>query len=178
MNIVRVTALVLGSGFFFPVSCTTGVVAGIHVLAGLKARDATRGEEPHPQAYLLATLPNASLTALPFSELDKFKKTHPQASFLLPTGKGEFSIDELNHMTFVASSTGQETQTVEARLRGDDSNSFFRYEASRNTIKPQYTKIEYFGDLFAAFPFAFAIAFCLYLKGRHMQKKMKDMSSA
>jgi len=173
MNAYRLTALVLGSSFFFPVSCTTSMYAGTHAIAHLKARDSTRGEEPHPQAQLVAVVPGGSLKALDFSEIDAFKKKNPQASFLLPEGKGGFSISDESSMSFVATATGPETQTIEATLR-DETGTFSRYEASSNTIKPLYTRLWYHGYAFQALFIAIAIAYGLRAIGRRMQKTLKN----
>jgi|JI6StandDraft_1071083.scaffolds.fasta_scaffold343273_1 hypothetical protein len=177
MNIFHLTALVLGSAYFFPVSCTTSMIAGAHILANLEARDVSKGKMPHQQAYLIATLPNTSLKAFPLSEIAEYENKNSQASFLLPTNSGEFSVGEHGKISFVVTAAKPEAQTIEVTFH-DDTDTFFRYEASRNTIKPLYTKLWYHGYMFGAIPYALAIAFALHFIGLAMRRKIKNAPKA
>ena len=177
MNVFRLVALVLGSVYFFPVSCTTGMIAGTHVIRNLDARDASKGGIPHRQAYLVAALPNASLQAFPLSKLDEYERKNPHASFLLPTNSGEFSVGKNGKISFAVATAKPESQIIEVTLH-DDTGTFFRYEASRNAIKPLYTKLWYHGYMFEAIPYALAIAFAPYLIGLAMRRKLKNATKA
>ena len=173
-RIFRISALVLSSGLFFPVSCTMSLFAGTHLIANQDARDAHRNDIPHPNAYLVATVPGASkpFEAFPLSRLDEFKNKNPQASFLLPTSSGEFPTGPRSAtVSFVATPSQQGTQIVEVSLH-DETGTFFRYEASRHTIKPIYTKLWYHGYMFRAFPYALVIAIALYFIGVRMRRKI------
>ena len=178
MNIFRISALVLSSWLFFPVSCSLGLFAGTHWVAHHDARDARRGEIPHPNAYLVAAVPGDSkpFQALPLRLLDEFKHKNPQASFLLPTHSGQFSMGSRNAtVSFVATPSEPDTQIVEVTLN-DETGAFFRYEASRDTIKPIYTKLWYHGYMFEAFPYALAIAIALHIMGVRMRRKINNES--
>lgn len=177
MNVFRLTALVLGSVYFFPVSCTTSMIAGTKIISSLEARDTSKGEIPHQQAYLVAAFPDTSLKALPLSELGECENKNPQASFLLPTTSGTFSVGEHGKISFVVTAATPEAQTIEVTLL-DELGTFFRYEASRNTIKPLYTKLWYHGYMFGAIPYALAIAFALHFVGVSMRRKIRDVPKA
>lgn len=177
MNLFRITALVLGSAYFFPVSCTTSMIAGTHIIRSLDARDVSKGEIPHAQAYLIAALPDASMKAFPLSEFDDYKSKNPQASFLLPKNSGEFSVGDNGKIYFVVTANKPEAQTIDVTLN-DDTGSFFRYEASRNAIKPLHTKLWYHGYMFRAIPYALAFAFALNLVGLSMHRKLKNAPKA
>ena len=177
MSIFRFAALVLGSMYFFPVSCTTSMISGTHIIANIEARDMSKGEVPHQQAYLITALPDASLKVIPLSELDERKNKNSQVDFLLPTTSGEFSIGEHGRVSFVVTKSAPEAQTIEVTLH-DDTDSFFRYEASRNTIKPLYTKLFHHGYMFGAIPYALVIAVTLHLVGLAMRRKSLNVPKA
>lgn len=170
--------MVLGSGFFFPVSCTTSLVAGTHIIANNEARDSSRGEAPHKSAYLVAVVPGSTkkFEAFPLFDLDEFKSKNPQANFLMPTSSGKFSVGTNDAtVSFVATPAQRDTQIVEVTLH-DDTGTFFRYEASHNSIKPLYTKLWYHGYMFGAIPYALFIAFALHFIGIGMRRKISNES--
>jgi len=56
VTLLKVLALVLGSVWFFPVSCTSTLFAGIFVIAHLDAREVARGDQVHP-GFLIVVEP-------------------------------------------------------------------------------------------------------------------------
>jgi hypothetical protein len=59
LKILRFISLVLGAIWFFPVSCTTGIIAGTLTLARLDSRDIEKGQQPHPWFFVVADMPGA-----------------------------------------------------------------------------------------------------------------------
>jgi len=47
MPIIRIIAVILGSAWFLPVSCTIGMIAGPGVISKIDAREVEKGEELH-----------------------------------------------------------------------------------------------------------------------------------
>ena len=47
MRWARIVVVVVGSAWFFPVSCTASLFAGTHLVAKLDARDVNKGESVH-----------------------------------------------------------------------------------------------------------------------------------
>ena len=47
MRWIRNIAMILGASWFFPLSCTIGMVAGPHVISHIDAREVEKGEELH-----------------------------------------------------------------------------------------------------------------------------------
>ena len=172
----RLAAIILSSVLFLPVSCGTGLIAGTHFIAHIEARDSQRGESPHRGAYLVAVLPGVSprLEGIPWVDLEEFKKANPHASFLLSEKEGQFRLGQRGATVSFVATPGKRpgAQQIAVSMR-DDTSSFFRYEATRDAISPQYSRLFYHGYMFSAAPYAILLAVSLYFLGLRMQRKLQ-----
>jgi hypothetical protein len=173
MKLYRLTALIFSSVLFFPVSCTMGVVGGTQALSRWDARDARYDAIPHEHAYLIALKSGAatSFEPVPLFALAQFKAQNPNAIFRLPVASGKFSFGSGNEtITFVATPSGDKTQTIEVTKTGD-LRTFFRYDATDTEVIPSYTRLWPRGHFFSAMPFAIIFSTILLIVGSRMRSK-------
>jgi len=80
--ILKLCGVILGSALFFPVSCSTALLAGIEINSLHFARDMSQGDKPRPPFYVLATIPPGNMRSLELIEVDTYIEKTPGASFL------------------------------------------------------------------------------------------------
>jgi hypothetical protein len=131
-------ALVLGSGMFFPVSCTS-----IQVL-GLKTPHEVRPDDRlYRLFFTVAVVSDKSFDFVSLSQLPKFKSEHPNRSFIMRC-KGDRCGGGHNecHWAFICvrviSDTGAE-QVIEVQSLEDSGfadTTWSRYRATHSDITP------------------------------------------
>jgi hypothetical protein len=136
-KIVRVFLYVLGSVWFFPVSCTVGMIVGEPISESLDAWTPDRSREPPSSLFFVLaqeTPDAATITGLPLQSLDAFREKFPQASFLLPASQGEIAEFKYSVVTL-----GETTQEVTVHYaQGNDYHSLSVYRAEGREILPLY----------------------------------------
>jgi len=81
--ILKLSGVILGSALFFPVSCSTALLAGIEINSFLFARDMSRGDNPQSPFHVLATVPTGNISPMELIEVDTYIEKTPDGSFLL-----------------------------------------------------------------------------------------------
>lgn len=157
---------VIGSSWFIPVSCTTGVFSGMRILADMKARDMRQGEALYSNFYVLAKLPNNNeIYQVIYSELDKFRAKNPKATFMLNSKMGEIE-NELGSWKFSVEESTANTQDIKVYFKGDNVSSESVYKASGFSVEPLFSKVMTPGHMFSAIPYAIALSVLLFFLGR------------
>lgn len=176
MRIFRIVALVLGSAWFFPVSCATGIVAGKHVVAAVDARNVERGDEPHPQFSVVLEPGEAGkpFRVVRLSNLPSPWKAGPPFTYLMsrPTGSITERGSDFSYRVIEGYTADQIIEVVERRQDGDNT-IWSRYRANWERVFPLSSKMDYFGYMFVAMPYAFGGALALYIAGRLMRRRIK-----
>ncbi len=176
MHIIRIIAVILGSAWFLPVSCTIGMVAGPIVISKIDAREVEKGEELHPLFKVVV----GDGTAIGREELQsmlhqiKEDEDHMYADssskpnyFLVSKPSGSFENESSIFKYQVIEDSGEE-QLIELieEYKDGDNTIRSRYRAQRTSITPLSTRMYYFGYMFTSIPFVLGGTLCLFIIGR------------
>jgi len=171
---LKVSAIVLGASWFFPVSCSTGVIVGIHVIAMMDERNVERGDNVHP-LFKVVVEPGSDgrpFNVVSLNELPRLK----EVSFHMSKPNGSIDIDGSNIIYQVIEEVGQEQiiEVVEEYHDGDNT-VWSRYRATRTSAVPISSRMFYFGYMFGAFPYGVGFAFFLYITGRLLRRRIANV---
>lgn len=167
MNWTRTAIVVLGSGWFFLASCTTGMMVGLPLIAKLDARDAAAGDTMHSQFSVVieSTAGDEPFGAVDLRNLERLEDNSANYLVSQPSGSFETEDSEYTFEVLEESDAGQVIEVVEAYKDGDNT-IWSRYRATASSLEPISSRMMYFGYGFAAFPYAIGFAFVLYFAGR------------
>ena len=185
MRWARIVVVVIGSGWFFPVSCTASLFAGTHIVAKLDERAVNRGDSIHSRFSMVIESGRSDepfrqikLEDLPrHEEILSFSDSGDTPSFLLSVPSGQFDSDSssITYQVIEETSSGQIIEVVESDHDGDNT-IWSRYEATHSTITPIGSRMFYFGYMFSAIPYALGTALILYATGRTLQRRYQESS--
>ncbi len=179
MKVLRFLALVLGAIWFFPVSCTTGLVAGTLAIARLDSRDIEKGQQPHPWFFVVArpAEANSPFSVIPLKDLPKFKSSTPHLSFLMPQSSVRIKTNEYTYVSYrVISDKGTE-QTIEVEYSDDDKTIWSRYRATPSDVVPMFSRMSQPGYMFRALPTAVIFALLIFGVGRLLRKRFSSTTA-
>lgn len=174
LKVLHFLAFVLGAVWFFPVSCTTGLIAGTVAMGRLDSRDIEKGEQPHPWFFVVAQPAEAngpfSLVAL--KDLPKFKSSISNHSFLMPRSSARTQANGYTRVSYrVISDRGTE-QTIEVEYSDDDKTIWSRYRATPSDVVPVFSRMSHPGYMFRALPVAIVFAILMFGVGRFIRNDM------
>jgi hypothetical protein len=139
----KLIALLLGSAWFIPVSCTTIGVGIAHLSASRLEHSWTNTGERDDRVrrhFHIVALPgadNAAFNALNFLQLEEFKRSNPTHSFLMREDAGNLRIDtdhtSYRYKILARSSAGQE---IEVTFSDGDNDYISRYRATASEVTP------------------------------------------
>jgi len=182
MRWIRNIAVVLGSVWFFAVSCTTGIIIGPHVIAKIDAREIENGEELHSlfsvavesgdKKALFMVIRQDEIESVK-SQMNELKdhmtvdKLSIPISFLMSEPSGRIESKSSIFFYSVIEDYGDE-QLIELReeYKDGDNTIWSRYKARKTSITPLSTRMFYFGYMFMSFPYVFGIPLTLFIIGR------------
>jgi len=170
--ILKLSGVILGSALFFPVSCTTALIAGIQINSLLLARDLSHGDKPYIPFHVLTTAPTGNICPIELFEVDTYIEKTPDGSFLLAQSSGDFpgaSRDERFSWRVISSKSNE--QLVEVCYYDGDTTFINRYRAMQHSISPVSSRMWYHGYMFASFPFAIGFGLLVYWLGRRLRRK-------
>jgi len=171
-SILKVSGVILGSALFFPVSCTTALLAGIEINSFLFARDMSRGDKPQPPFYVLATVPTGNISPIELIEVDTYIGKTPDASFLLTQPSGTLpGASRGERFSWRVISSNSNEQLVEVRYYDGDTTFINRYRAMGYSVSPVSQRMWYHGYMFASFPLAIGFGLLIYGLGRYLRRK-------
>lgn len=178
MVAMKYVALILGSVWFFPVSCTGSLIAGMQITEVLDARDIARGDEVHPISLVAEPGPDGkAFQVIPLHELPRVReKGEPRFLMSRPADR----ID-VNSYTFVSYRVVQDLgteQVIEVEDQNDDRTIWGTYRASRTDVMVLTSRMNYFGYMFSTFPFAVGAALALYGIGRFLRRRFWNAKEA
>jgi hypothetical protein len=164
MHWVKIFLIVIGSGWFFPVSCTTGVAVGTQIVSVLDRRDVSRGDSIHP-LFKVAAEPGEE--GQPFRVLSNPDKESGNLSYRMTSSSASIEKDGSVFSYRVVQDSGNEQiiELIETYKDGDNT-IWSRYKATNEKVTPLSSRMFYFGYMFTAFPFAVAFALLLSVSAR------------
>jgi hypothetical protein len=182
MGWIRNIAVVLGSIWFFAVSCTTGMIVGPIVMAKTDAREIENGEELH---YKFSVAAESGDERAPFmvvrqdeidsviSQMNEIEdhmtvdKLFIPVSFLMSEPSGRIESESSIFFYSVIEDYGDE-QLIELKeeYKDGDNTIWSRYKARQTSITPLSTRMFYFGYMFMSIPYVFGISLTLFIIGR------------
>jgi len=185
MRFLRILLVVIGSVFFFPVSCTVALFAGIHLVAKIDERSVDDGDQVHSlfkvvyetesvdQSFGVVRLRNLA------DRQNQFASGEPKGtmSFLMsePRGKVDVGGSSISYEVLESFAGKQVIEVVDAYHDGDNT-IWSRYEAGNSSISPISSRMFYFGYMFTAFLYAFGFALILHLVGDRLGRKYRKRS--
>ena len=180
--LVRVLAVVFGTAWLFPISCTTAVIVGAPLVSKLHERHMEQGDAPHAHLFHVVWQPGEAGKAFGMSRLEdlpRIKTLLPARSFLMaPASGGEPG----GAYTVISSKTlpsGETEQLIEVRYADDTYDSWSRYRATRSGVTPVFSKIMDPGFMIMALPFALGFAATIYALGRWLRRRVaRDRSQS
>jgi hypothetical protein len=175
---LRVFAVVIGSFWFFPVSCVSSMF-GLGAYAALKDRlDAEKSLTQHPLAHALVRVApgNAALEPVYISKAPAFIKDHPDSSFILPSlegfsGPGTGS----SYYSYRVLSGNATEQVIEVNYSDGDNDVISRYRAMDRAIVPlaSWRASSDRSVTFISLPIAFMIAISLLIVGKFLNQFLR-----
>lgn len=182
---LKILATILASTWFFPVSCTTGTLAGNQIVAAADARDASKGDKVH-RLFKVVAEPGEKGASFRVLHWDDIQPHLAQAgarpapaplSFRMSAASGSMhdSHSKFEYRVLEDSASGQLIELVEAYDDGDNT-IWSRYRATSNTIAPVSSRMSYFGYMFSAMFYAFVGSLVLHVIGRLLRRRLAARS--
>ncbi len=174
-------SIILGSLLFFPVSCMFGLAGGTKIVAKLDERNIERGDEVHKPFSVVAQYEGSNggkeITAFQLRNLESYisKEANEKYSFLMtsPNGTLDEESDSSIFSYHVLEDKGdQQIIEVTEVYRDGDNTIFSRYRATESGVFPISSKMNYFGYMFNALPFAFIFSVLLLISGRILKRRL------
>jgi hypothetical protein len=174
MTLLKVLALILGSAYFLPVSCTSTLFVGTFVIAHLDAREVARGDQVHP-GFFIVVEPGENgqpFRSVRLSDLRRLRESGGAYSFLMSKPSGRIDINDHTHLSYRVLENQGSSQVIEAEDKDSDRTVWSRYRATDADVMPLASRRLYFGFMFAASPFAFGTALLLYGVGLFLRLRL------
>lgn len=138
MKWLKLTGLILGSAWFFPVSCTTALYTGTHVIAHWDARDTTRGDTVHSVFSVVMESPknNQPFQLVSLSDIPELKTKGKSYSFLTSHDSGNIIIDEYSNASYHVLKKYKDNQVIEVIYKDDNKTVWSKYRATQSDVTP------------------------------------------
>jgi hypothetical protein len=172
--IIRRLIIVLGSGWFVPVSCTTGMLS----IAQWDAAHSERVWTPDQQQnrFYVVARPGegaADFRMLRLSELAEFKSKVAGVDFQMPDDAGTLDVPDLHiRVSYRVLARRAAEQEIEVEFTDGDDQRFSRYLATRGGITPLARREGPIsrGIIINAAAVAFVLALLLYVIGKLLKR--------
>lgn len=170
---MKILALIIGSLWFFPVSCTSSLYAGMHVASYLDERDTTRGDQIHPAFSIVAEpgVDGQSFRMVRLAEIEPFRKKGMAKIFLMSQSSGELESGGYASVSYRVLQGTPEAQEIEVIDVDDDRTVWSRYRATATGVTPLGSRMFYVGYMYQALPFAMLLALLVYAGGRLLWRR-------
>ncbi|MBV5310244.1 hypothetical protein [Chromatium okenii] len=179
MKWLKILAFILGSAWFFPVSCTSALYAGIHIKAHLDEREVNRGDQLH-NGFSVAVLSKHDATQfqlLAFSELHRFRVVGEQYQLLLPKPFARMKINDYQYIAYRVLEQKENSQLIEVEDSNDDRTIWSCYRTDGRAVTPIASRMFHVGYMMNALPYAFGVALFLHGIGLILRRRIAHLSS-
>jgi len=173
--IVRISAFIFGAIWFFPVSCTTGVIVGIPLVAKFNERHMEKGDVPHPRLFHVVWQPGEAGEPFGISRLEdlsRIKTLTPARSFLMEQPSGGGDGGKYTVLSSKVLSSGETEQLIEFRYADRTYDSWSRYRATRSEVTPVFSKIMDPGFMIMSFPIGLGFAAAIFAVGKWLRRRV------
>jgi len=173
---VKVLALVLGSQWFFPVSCSSTLYTATNVIARLDERDVVRGDEVHAGFSVVVT-PGENGNSFRQASLPDLKSLRQKGeaySLLMSKPSDQVDVNDRTHIAYHVLESSEAHQVIEVEETDDDKTIWSQYRATSSEVTPLTSRMFYMGYMFSALPWALGIALLLYGIGRFLRRRCRD----
>lgn len=179
--LVRILASVLGAIWFFPVSCTSGMLLGTPLISTFNERHMENGDAPHTHLFRVVWQPGEAGKPFGISRLEdlpRIKALVPARSFIMEQASGGEVGGAYTVISSKTLSSGETEQLIEVRYADDTYDSWSRYRATRSGITPVFSKIMDPGFMIISLLIAFSISLAIYAVGRWLRKRVARAQAA
>jgi hypothetical protein len=168
---IRIPALILGSIWFLPVSCTTGLFVTYPLVTKSHEHHMSRGDVPH-SLFTVVWEPGAEKNPFGFARLDALAPAEksPARTFLMTQRAGRFEGGRREIVAYQVVSSTAAAQLIEVTWTNDTYGGVSRYRATRTEVKPEFSKVEAPDILIKALLMAMAIAVAVLVAGRLLRR--------
>ena len=173
-RIVRVLAFIFGAVWFFPVSCTTGLITGASLMVDFDERHIEKGDQPHA-LFFVVWQPGDEGEPFGYSRLAEIstnKTPAPARSFIMTEPSARIGRDEFTATAYKVLLSGAEEQLIEVTRADGDSDSVSRYRATPSGVTPVFSRVSGREHMFRAFPIALAFASTIYAVGWWLRRRV------
>ena len=185
MKWVKVLTLVLGSPWFFPVSCTSTFYAGMHLMSRLHplpyclvAVEPGENGKPFQLVRVKSGENGKTFRSVSLFDLPEFRRT-PGASLLMSKPFSRIDENSYTYLSYRMLEDQGSAQVIEVEDKDDNRTLWSRYRATSTDITPLASRMPlYFGYMFSALPLAFGTAFLLYGIGRFLRRRLRIAGTA
>ena len=179
-RIIRVLAFIIGASWFFPVSCTTGVIAGTFLMSTFDERHIEKGDPPHAM-FFVVWQPGEAGEPFGYSrlaELSPDKTPAPARSFIMEQPSSRIGRDEFSGIAYQVLSSGAAEQLIEVTRSDGDNDSVSRYRATRAGVMPVFSKTMTRGHFFNALLPALGFAAAILAVGKWLRRRVARAKAA
>lgn len=171
---VKVLALVLGSQWFFPVSCSSTLYTATNVIARLDARDVVHGDVVH-SGFSVVVAPGENgqpfrRASLP--DLESLRQKGEAYSLLMSKPSDQVDVNHRTRIAYHVLESSEAHQVIEVQEIDDDKTIWSRYRATSSEVKPLTSRMFYMGYMFRSLPWALGIALLLYGIGWYLRRRL------
>ena len=173
--LVRLLATILGAVWFFPVSCTSGMVLGTPLISKFNERHMERGETPHRHLFRVVWQPGEAGKPFGISRLEdlpRIKALEPARSFIMEQPSGGEVGGAYTVISAKTLSSGEREQLIEVRYADDTYDSWSRYRATRSEVTPVFSKIMDPGFMIMSLPIGLGFAGALFALGKLLRRRV------
>lgn len=172
-KIMRSILVVFSSSYFFPVSCVSAIILVAMLFSMLDTRVIAKGDKPHQAFYIIQNVEGqgeSEFKAIPFDDLPG---KYDSAQFLLNKSDGR-AFMENGEASFNVLSNEKNKSFIEVKFKADVASGVSKYVSSSDGIVPVYSKIFHKVYMFAASPYATAIALALMFGAKAKLERLDD----
>jgi hypothetical protein len=170
-RLLKILALVLGSGLFIPVSCTSIEVALLMISSKTPFENIEPSSRYYPLFFRVAMQSEGEINYSMLADIAKLKTDNPNFSFLLPKAPDQCE----SFVCYQVLSDNGTEQLIEVTESPDSLFAFkvwSRYRATHSDFTPISLKKSSMNIIF----YAFAGSLVLYVIGKMLRKKRDKMS--
>ena len=169
--LLRIVGLVVGSVFFFPVSCTGSMVGLMSVAWPWNHHDLAAGQKvPHGFPVMLSA-PDGAVRGVVLDTLADEIARLPGSTPLLQKPQGDLEDEGNDLYRWKVEAATPAEQTIALAMVDDDIDWNVRYVARADGVRPLEARFTTPGDVFLWFPVSLLLAFAVGWLGRRLARR-------
>ncbi len=173
-RIAQVLAVILGAIWFFPVSCTTGMIIAYPLVSQSHERHMEKGDKPHSM-FTVVWQPGVGSEPFGYSKLANLapaEKPAPARAFIMTQPSGRIEGGKYTVVAYKVLSSGASEQLIEVAWTDDTYGSVSRYRATRSGVTAVFSKVTAPEFMFEALLFALGFSAAILAAGRWLRRRV------